>query len=261
MTSTSSKLKNLYMDWLKNELIFTDVANDYVSISTPFLDTNYDNIELFAKFITKNKIEITDFGYTLYNLEEAGLKVSKRSKTVYRIFEQILTDFGVSFSNNNALTITVDSKRFAIAKNRLLQAIMRINDLLYLEKNNIKSSFNEMISDFFIAKNIPFIPDLEIAGYNGTSSHFDFSLPLPAGNERLIKTVARPNDINQAKIFNFDVRETSHVRQATFSLVLNNVEKDIIEQIKINALAGLTAEKTTVLGFKEIEKNPELLSA
>ena len=33
-------LKNAYMNWLKEELIYEDVGYDYISISTPFIDSN-----------------------------------------------------------------------------------------------------------------------------------------------------------------------------------------------------------------------------
>ena len=38
---------------------------DYVSISTPFIDTNFDNINLYARFLSKDKVEVSDFGYTI----------------------------------------------------------------------------------------------------------------------------------------------------------------------------------------------------
>lgn len=260
--ASAKDLQNSYINWLKKEIVFTDVENGYISLSTPFLDTNYDNIEIFAKFLSNSQILLTDFGETLFKLEDAGIKINKRSKNIYKIFEQVLQDFGITFNNDSSLSITTDVDLFPIAKNRLLQAIMRINDLLYLKDNKKQNSFNDLITKFFISNDILFTPSLEITGQNGTSSHFDFSLPAPAGKERLIKTVTRPNDINQAKIFNFDVRETSQVRrEAKYSLVLNDIEKSFKNQMKINALTGLDSTEANVIGFKEIKDNPSLLSA
>ena len=55
--SNSSLLQNSYRNWIKtNNIVFSDIENEYVSISTSFLDNNFDNITLYAKFITKNKI-------------------------------------------------------------------------------------------------------------------------------------------------------------------------------------------------------------
>ncbi len=67
-------LENAYYKWLKEELIFSDIEDGYVSISSPFVDTNFDNINLYAKFLNEDNIEVSDFGYTIFNLEEAGVR-------------------------------------------------------------------------------------------------------------------------------------------------------------------------------------------
>jgi len=258
----AESLKNDYINWLKEELIFTDVENGYISVSTPFIDSNYDNIELFARFISNEKIEITDFGETLFNLEEAGLSINKRLKTVYRLFENILNDFGIKYDKNNkSLSITTDIHDFPTAKHRLLQAVIRVNDLLYLNKKNVNSTFNDLMTDFLITNEILFSPNIEIIGQNGISSHFDFSIPLPAGREKLIKTAARPNDINQAKIFNFDVRETVNNRDAKYILLLNDSNTSIHNPMKSNALVGLDSNIADVKGFNEIKKFPKSLAS
>lgn len=255
----SSMLKNSYINWLKEELVFDDIGHNYISISTPFIDSNYDNINLYAKFVTKNKIEISDFGYTVYNLEESGITLSKRSRTIYGIFKKILTSFGVTYLNGT-LSITSELSKFPVAKNRLLQAILRINDLLYLNKHTVSSSFNDIIAEIFIDRGILYTPDLEIAGLNGTSSHFDFSVPLPAGKERLIKTSARPNDINQAKIFNYDVRETALVRNSIFTFVLNDEKTKIKPDVKKHAMLGLDKTIVDVKGYSDLINDPNLFT-
>ena len=116
-----------------------------------------------------------------------------------------------------------------------------------------------MLSELFIDKEILYTPDIEIVGPNGTSSHFDFSVPLPAGKERLIKTSARPNDINQAKIFNFDVRETSLVRESSFTLILNDEKTKIKNDVKNHALLGLDKSLVNIISYRSLRDNPELI--
>lgn len=78
--SNATLLENAYYKWLKKELIFTDVEQDYVSISTPFIDTNFDNINLYARIINQDQVEVSDFGYTITNLEDLGIALNRRSK-------------------------------------------------------------------------------------------------------------------------------------------------------------------------------------
>lgn len=196
---------------VKKELIFTDVEQDYVSISTPFIDTNFDNINLYARIINQDQVEVSDFGYTITNLEELGITLNKRSKTVWRIYESALNDFGIN-REDEALIIRTSLDRFPIAKNRLLQGIMRINDISYLSKGNVKAAFNDIVEEYFINNGILYTPNVEIANGNGIASRFDFSIPSKSGIEHLVKTTARPNDPNYAKTFNFDVKATKPKR-------------------------------------------------
>lgn len=253
-------LENAYYKWLKNELVFSEIEDGYVSISSPFVDTNFDNINLYAKFLNKDNIEVSDFGYTIFNLEEAGIHLDKRSKVAWRIYNTALTDYGITREGENLL-IRTSIDNFPIAKNRLIQAIMRINDIAYLSKGNVKEAFNDIIEDFLIKEKVLYTPNVEIPNENGASSHFDFSIPSRTGVERLVKTSARPNDPNYAKVFNYDVKATSPSRNAKFIYVLNNVthKTNINQNIAETALSGLKPDLAKVTGFSEIKKDNTLL--
>lgn len=256
----ASLLENAYYKWLKKDLVFSDMKDDYVSISSPFVDTNFDNINLYAKFINNDNIEVSDFGYTIFNLEESGIHLDKRSKVAWRIYNTALTDFGIT-RVGDALLIRTSLDKFPIAKNRLIQAIMRINDIAYLSKGNVKEAFNDIIERFLIKENVLYTPNVEIPNENGASSHFDFSVPSRSGVEKLIKTSARPNDPNYAKVFNYDVKATFPSRKANFIYLLNNVtHKTTIQQSIIGtALKDLDPKIASVNGFEEIKKDNTLL--
>lgn len=256
-------LNDSYRKWLKKDgVVFSDIDDDnYVSISTSFLDSNFDNITLYARIIDKNRIELSDFGNTLFELEEAGVCLNKRSKTTWNLFQEALNNFGVK-QKDDALIIETSLNKFPIAKSRLLQAILRINDLRYLSKTNIQSSFNDMLSNYFRNNKVLFSYNIEIANGDGISSHFDFSIPSNDKKEKLVKTVGRPNDTNQAKVFNYDVKATSLVRDANYILILDDENhKSSIEQDTIStALNGLNEIDATVIGSSELKKTPGLIS-
>jgi len=260
-TLNSKILENSYYSWLKEELVFSEVGNGYVSISTPFLDNDFDNINLYARIISPDKIEISDFGYTLYNLESLGIKINKRAKTAWRIYEQTINNFGVS-QKNGTLFIEASVDKFPLAKNRLLQAILRINDIAYLNKNNFKEVFNDLLSSFFKEHNILFTSNIEIATGGGTSSHFDFSIPNSSGIERLVKTSARPNDSASAKVFNYDVTATAPIRdKAVFYYVINDVDrkKHVSKEIIETATRGLNTDLAGVISYSDVLKGNSIL--
>lgn len=262
-------LKDSYFEWLKEKIIFEDTENGYVSIGTPFLDSNFDNINLYAQFINKDTIEVSDFGYTLYNLSEFGINVmDKRSKVANNIFNSVISSFGIEVDKKSlTLKVITSVSRFPIAKNRLLQAIMRINDIYYLSKSNATSSFNDVVTDFLEEHNILFTSNIEIPSLNGISAHFDFLIPhnhtKNDRSERLIRTATRPNDINQAKVFNFDVSKAT--RNGEFIYLLNdcvfkdNIAKkvDIEPYIPETALTGTTAN---IMKYSDVKQDYTLIA-
>lgn len=90
-------LKNSYYNWLNEELTFTEQDN-YVEITTPFLDSVFDNICIYAKFAKENSVELSDFGQTLFNLEGQGISIQEKkkygivSKLYLMILEYLLKD-------------------------------------------------------------------------------------------------------------------------------------------------------------------------
>ncbi|MDO4855394.1 MAG: DUF1828 domain-containing protein [Limosilactobacillus gorillae] len=230
-------------------------------MSTPFLDNDFDNINLYARIVFPDEIEVSDFGYTLYNLESLGIKINKRSKTAWRIYEQTINNFGVS-QKNGILFIKAPVNKFPIAKNRLLQAILRINDIAYLNKNNFKEVFNDLLSNFFKEHNILFTSNIEIATGSGTSSYFDFSIPNSSGVERLVKTSARPNDSASAKVFNYDVIATAPIRdKAVFYYVVNDVDrkKRVSKETIETATRGLSTNLAGVISYSDVLKDNNIL--
>lgn len=245
MKINAKVLESNYYKWLKEDLVFSDVDENYVAISTPFVDNSYDNINLYAE-IENQKIRVTDLGFTLFNLDIAGVTINKRTKTRQAILQDVLDMFGVE-NLNGVLSITTSLNKFAIAKNRLLQAIMRINDIEYLANNNVTNAFNEMVSEFLENNDVLYSEKIEIPGTAGVSSFFDFVIPTKKSGEKLVKAVSRPNELNQAKAFNFDVQSVSIVRPnskfiylvddvrtptkinpSIITTVSANIEKDIV---------------------------------
>lgn len=257
-------LEDSYYNWLKNDGIsFSKIDKDYIAIDTPFLDKQYDNISLYARFIDKETVELSDFGYTLFNLEEQGIILSKKAKTKWNIFQNVLQDFGITL-DNNTLFIKTSVDKFPIAKSRMLQAILRINDISYLSDNNLHQSFNDLLNDWLKKNSILFTYNIEVPNNDGISSHFDFSIPTKSGEEKLVKTSTRPNDLTQAKVFNYDVQATEPVRSnAEFIFLLDNYSgktKEIKPDTRATALRNLDSQKAKVIGYDELLNESAILS-
>lgn len=264
--SNSQLLQQAYFKWLMAEYEFKDLNNEFISISTPFVDNNYDNIEIFATMYKLNNVDyikITDFGETLFNLENNGISFNKRMTKKRSIFDATVNSFGISFNpENSELFIETTLDKFPLAKTRLLQSIMRINDLNYLSKDNSKTAFSEEVYSFLRSKDVVFTPSIEIPGQNGVSSYFDLAIPNNKKGERLVKTIARPNDINQAKIFHYDVTSVLSSRPKSLFIYLGNDlddNREISDSSKTAALQDLPPRTARTLPFSEVIKNNAIL--
>lgn len=258
-------LKDSYMAWLTEEFVYTDLEKNFVSISTPFIDSDFDSISLYAEFLPNDVIKLTDMGYTIFNLETHGVDINKKFKTRFNILTQIINDFGINFDygRSNSISLETDLKNFAKAKNRLLQAIMRVNDIEYLSNNKVKSSFNDMVSQLLIDSNINFTPNMEIPVKGIVSPHFDFGIPNNKKGEHLIRTSARPYDINQAKVFNYDVHrvQTTARKVGRFTLLINDSinGEQMKKDVRPTALSDLASELVKITPFSEASADPKIL--
>lgn len=138
----ADKLLTDYVNWYKKEAKFKDLSQNVIRIEVPFLDSFSDEIVMYAIKNKNNSITLTDDGWTLDNLKSNGVTIS-RSKNRKRIFTNRLNAFGIT-EKDGELTTTVEYKYFPTAKNRLLQAILAVNDMFMLSKNTTKSYFLRM---------------------------------------------------------------------------------------------------------------------
>ncbi|APT14875.1 DUF1828 domain-containing protein [Lactobacillus jensenii] len=248
-------LKNSYYNWLNEELTFTEQDN-YVEITTPFLDSVFDNICIYAKFAKENSVELSDFGQTLFNLEGQGISIQEKNKKIWNSFKTILDDFGISIEGRSLVIITPLDK-FPTAKNRILQAIMKVNDLVFMYTNKSQSSFDEIVSDYLSDNKILFTKNIQIVNTSVAASIFDFSIPFENGRSKLIKTVARPNDYNSAKIFNYDVKACLPIRSSDqFVCLFNDQKGKQVDPSTINtALEGVNTSVARAFSFSEAQEN------
>ncbi|WP_412768479.1 DUF1829 domain-containing protein [Liquorilactobacillus vini] len=60
----------------------------------------------------------------------------------------------------------------------------------------------------------------------GLSAHFDFSIPpLPSVNqneEKLVKGISSPNNLNRAKLFSYDANMASSYRKSNYIAVIDD---------------------------------------
>jgi hypothetical protein len=197
------KIIDQYIKWIKdNTSIRTAKEDGFCEITTPFLDRHNDHLEIY---VTKkeDKIILSDDGYILADLTASGVEINTDRKQT--IFKMALNGFGVKIGENNQLCIEANMNNVGQKKHYLLQAMLAINDMFVLSRENIYSLFKDEVEKFFKTKEIIYAKDIKLTGKTGFDHNIDFLVARTKTRpERLIKTINTPKkDQVMASIFSF----------------------------------------------------------
>ncbi|GAB3711611.1 DUF1828 domain-containing protein [Flavobacterium koreense] len=250
-----------YYDWLREKTVIQKgETTDWFLINTPFLGAFNDTIEIYAQK-KLNKIILSDNGETITNLELQGLHIQGSKRRRY-ILDTILLNYGVKFSNDE-LIIEADFENFSQSKHNLLSAIIEINDLYVLSKNNVSSIFKEDVRTYLDNQDIIYTPDFISKGVTGLEFNFDFQI-AQKNKEIVIKSF---NTINKSNLPTFlfswedikPVREKITKKEVTAIAIINDVDKEIKNEF-IDALKSKNAN-FILWSEKDSDENKKLLVA
>ena len=71
------------------------------------------------------------------------------------ILNTIVSSLGTEL-NNNELCITTSLEKFPLAKQRLLQTIMQVNDMIVLKDKNVKNIFHDEVEEILRKREVFF---------------------------------------------------------------------------------------------------------
>ena len=221
-----NKSLNLYWDWLKDKTVLGELEN-YVEITTPFLDRHNDYLQIYVKRDNDNdEYVLTDEGYILDDLESSGCNID--SPKGQEVLNTMLNGFGVR-KNDRALEVNASLENFGISKHNLIQAMLAVNDLFYLASPIVSSLFHEDVMTWLDTSQIRYTPNLKFTGISGYDYRFDFVIPKSENQpERIIRAINRANRDNTQSM-TFAWMDTKHVRTAESKAIaiLNDTEKPI----------------------------------
>ncbi len=248
-----------YYQWLFNKVDVLELeGSEWIITGTPFENFMGDFIDLYIK-IFGNEIIISDDGETLSNLEFVGININK-SKRRKQIFENIIMTYGVS-TDGNSLFVKATEKDFAKKKHQLIQAILQINDMFLLSKENVSSIFKEDVKNFLEEKDIPFTEDILLRGKSGLEFNIDF-LVLSKDTEKIIKATNNPNKSTIAT-FLFAWEDVKEIREKKKPLDAIMIFNDMNKEIPEEYLKALEQKNAHYILWSERNepKNIELLAA
>ena len=227
-----SGLKNQYLKFLKNFVSEVKINDRVTRITTPFLDSDNDLIEIYIEYKDSDNYYLTDDGITLINLAMKGVSFDNGSKRIEKI-NKIVTDHGVSI-NSNALFTVSNKKELPLKLFFLSQAIQKVSDLYVLNKPSIVNIFNDDVKLFFDKNEIRYTEDVVLMGKSNLGTKYDFIIPKSKNApDRLIQT-CNTIELGRARTFLFGWMDTVDKRKDNSQLyiIYNDSSKDTTSEIE-----------------------------
>jgi len=223
------KLVSEYTNWLKESISLRQV-DEWVEITTPFLDRHNDYIQIFVKK-TNGSYLLTDDGFTIQDLKLSGcvLDTPKRQD----LLMITLNGFGVTL-DHEMLTIKATEQNFSLKKHNLVQAILAVNDLFYLAEPVVVSLFLEDVETWLNNNDIRYSPRVKLSGKSGYDHHFDFVIPKSRIRpERILQAINNPNR-NNAENFVFTWIDTKDARplESNAYAILNDTDRRVPNEVQ-----------------------------
>ena len=205
MIAEIERLLDEYRAWLRDKTVLRQVE-DWVEITTPYLDRHNDYVQIYAKKDNGGFI-LTDDAYTIGDLEMSGCKIETPKRQ--GLLQMTLNGFGVQL-RDKALEVHASPDNFAVRKHSLLQAILAVNDMFYLSIPMVASLFMEDVVEWLDIHEVRYTPKVKFTGKSGFDHLFDFVIPKSRRqSERVVQAINRPTrDTVEALTFAWvDTRE------------------------------------------------------
>lgn len=241
-----------YLSWLKEKTVLREI-NDWVEVTTPYLDRHNDYLQIYAKKDNGNFL-LTDDGFILEDLKLSGCKLESPKRQA--LLKTTLNGFGVQLKDDR-LEIRASPDNFSLRKHNLLQAMLAINDLFYLAEPLVSSLFFEDVVAWLDLRYIRYTPQAKFTGKSGYDHLFDFVVPKSKKYpERLLQTITRPSR-ETAQVLAFAWIDTKEVRASDSKAyaIINDTEHPVSAPV-LDAL--ISYEVKPVLWSKREEAVGEL---
>jgi hypothetical protein len=228
MISDVQRLLRGYLQWL-NETISLRQIDEWVEITTPFLDRHNDYLQIYVRKDNGGYI-LTDDGYILEDLKMSGCKIDTEKRQA--LLSTTLKGFGVQ-NDRGILTVKTTEKSFPQKKHNILQAMLAVNDLFYLSEPVVAALFYEDVVAWLDETEIRYSPKVKFTGKSGYDHLFDFVVPKSRQEpERILQTINNPNR-TQAEMVSFSWIDTKDVRSSDSKAyaILNDKDRRIPEEV------------------------------
>lgn len=172
MNNDTTLLLSQYIDWLKNNYRIKNLDKSS-QITTPFTNAIGDNINIYVDKIGDKNFLLSDDGETINDLSLNGIELTA---TRNQMIDRILIGSGVKRVDDE-LNIQGIYTEFPEKKHSLLQAILRVNDLMMTKRNSVVNLFSDEVTAFLKENDIIGTSKAKFSGISGLNYTIDYTIP------------------------------------------------------------------------------------
>jgi hypothetical protein len=160
-------LQKQFVSKITEEIRIKPQGNDYFRISTPFMFSDGDHFSIAIRKEGKRWI-FTDEGDTFMHLSILGVKPETLTHgTREKILSGILEEFSIKY-HFGELILEIQEENYGSAFYCFTQALLKISDLTYLNRDTVEATFLEDFKDL-----ITEAVDIERCSFNWNNTRFD----------------------------------------------------------------------------------------
>jgi hypothetical protein len=245
-----------YIAWLKDKTDLKAINDQWVEITTPYLDRHNDSLVIYARRDNGGYL-LTDDGEIVQDLKMSGCNLDTPKRR--DLLKLTLNGFGIQIGERDSLLVHASRENFPSRKHNLVQAMISVNDMFYLAEPNVAGLFYEDVVAWLDSKKIRKTARLKFTGKSGLDYFVDFVIPSSPGHpERILQLINQPNP-ERAKLLAFGWIETKETRPADSKAyaLLNDIDQKVSQPV-FNILRSYDIKPVT---WSERESIAEELAA
>jgi len=220
-----------YIKWFREGVSFSD-KNGYTEITTPFVDSHNDMIQIYVQQ-DGNSLLLSDDGWTIGDLRASGVDLRNSKRRL--ILNRIVNRFGIGVDGDE-LVVKAGMSTFPQKKHSLIQAMLSVSDLMAMSGSRVPGVFSDNVFSYLQSKRIWGSRDIQLQGKSGLSHKFDILIPKTNDSpETIIQAVNNPNkNAVQLTLFEWTDIHVQRDDDSRLFVFLNDSRSDISASV-INA--------------------------
>lgn len=247
---TMQGLKTQYLNFLNSFASQVNINNTTTRITTPFLDSDNDLIEIYIEKKDADNYYLTDDGITIADLAMKGVTFDKGSKRLERL-NKIVSDYGVSVTSKEIFT-TSNMKDLPLKLYFLSQTIQKVSDLYVLNRPSIIKIFYDDVKSFLDKNDVRYTEDVILMGKSNIATRFDFVIPKSKkAPDRLIQTCSSI-ELGATRSYLFGWIDTVDRRRDKSELYI--IYDDTVKKPSVDVESAISSYGGRAIPFSDINK-------